>query len=51
MLAIVKRINESHKDGDALYLEEIDEKVIRNASIYSKSCLSPLAAFFGGVVA
>ena len=47
----MKRINESHKDGDALYLEEIDEKVIRNASIFSKACLSPLAAFFGGVIA
>ena len=51
IFATVKRINESHKDGDALYLEEIDEKVIRNASIFSKACLSPLAAFFGGVVA
>jgi ubiquitin-activating enzyme E1 len=32
-------------------VEEIDEKVIRNASAYSSSCLSPMAAFFGGVVA
>jgi hypothetical protein len=32
-------------------VEEIDEKVIKNASAYSSSCLSPMAAFFGGVVA
>jgi ubiquitin-activating enzyme E1 len=34
-----------------LSVEEIDEKVIDNATSYSSSCISPMAAFFGGVVA
>jgi ubiquitin-activating enzyme E1 len=47
----VKAINQSNKDSDGLYLDEIEEKVIRNASLYSRACISPMAAFFGGVVA
>jgi ubiquitin-activating enzyme E1 len=51
VLAAAKSINESNKAAEGLFIEEIDEKVIKNASAYSKACLSPLAAFFGGVVA
>jgi ubiquitin-activating enzyme E1 len=32
-------------------VDEIDEKTIHNATAYSSSCISPLAAFFGGIVA
>ncbi len=32
-------------------VEEIDEKVIFNATAYSRACISPMASFFGGIVA
>jgi hypothetical protein len=47
----VKNINASNKDTDGIYLEELDEKIIRNATLYSRACISPMAAFFGGIVA
>ena len=51
VLEIVKRINESNKSVEGLVLEEIDEKIIRNATLYSRACISPMAAFFGGIIA
>ena len=51
VLAAVKRINESNKAADGLNLEEIDEKIIRNAALYSRAAITPMTAFFGGVVA
>lgn len=50
VLAAVKSINEANKDN-GLFVEELDEKVVKNATLYSKACLSPMAAFFGGVIA
>jgi len=47
----VKKINEHNKTSEGITLEEIDEKVIKNATLYSAACISPMAAFFGGVVA
>jgi hypothetical protein len=32
-------------------VDEIDENVIQKATAYSSSCISPMAAFFGGIVA
>lgn len=51
VLANVKSINEANKASEGINLDEIDEKVIRNATLYSKACLSPMAAFFGGIIA
>jgi ubiquitin-activating enzyme E1 len=51
VFATVKRINEENKANEGIVLEEIEEKVIRNATLYSQACISPMAAFFGGVVA
>lgn len=51
MLAAVKRINEENKAAEGLTIEEIDEVVVKNASLYSRACISPMAAFFGGIVA
>jgi len=36
---------------DGITVEEIEEKVVRNATLYSRASISPMAAFFGGVVA
>jgi hypothetical protein len=47
----VKDINEQAKTSEGMSVEEIDFKVIRNASTYSSACISPMAAFFGGVIA
>ena len=51
VLEIVKRINEENKASEGLNLGEIDEKVVHDACAYSRACISPMAAFFGGVVA
>jgi ubiquitin-activating enzyme E1 len=51
VFASVKRINEENKAKEGISLEEIEEKVIRNATLYSQACISPMAAFFGGVIA
>ncbi|MFN9954388.1 MAG: ThiF family adenylyltransferase, partial [bacterium] len=50
ILEAVKAINEQAKTSDGLSVD-IDEKVVHNAAAYSRSCISPMAAFFGGVVA
>jgi hypothetical protein len=47
----VKEINEQAKSSEGLSVDEVDEKLIYNAAAYSRSCLSPMAAFFGGIVA
>ena len=51
VLALVKSINEVNKSSNGITVEEFDEKVIRNVSSYCHACLSPMAAFFGGIVA
>ena len=50
-LEIVKQINESNKASEGITVEAIDEAVVKNTVLYSKACISPMAAFFGGVVA
>ena len=47
MLTLAKEINEKIK----VVQEDLDEKVIKNVALYSRACISPMAAFFGGVVA
>ena len=47
----VKAINEHAKSSEGMFVEEIDEKVIYNAAAYARASISPMAAFFGGVVA
>lgn len=51
VLTNAKKINESNKETEGITVEEIDEKVLRNVASFTKSSLSPMAAFFGGVVA
>jgi ubiquitin-activating enzyme E1 len=47
----VKKINQSNKETEGLNLEEIDEKVVRNVAAFAPYQVSPLAAFFGGIIA
>ena len=51
VLANAKAINASNKDTEGLYVDELEEKIVRNATLYSRACISPMAAFFGGVIA
>lgn len=51
VLTHIRRINEENKASEGITLEEIDERVMRNATLYSRACITPMAAFFGGVVA
>jgi ubiquitin-activating enzyme E1 len=47
----IQKINEENKSNEGITLEEIDEKVIRNVAAFAPYQTSPLAAFFGGIVA
>jgi ubiquitin-activating enzyme E1 len=51
VIKYVEDINEQAKTSEGMSVEDIDFKVIRNASTYSRACISPMAAFFGGVIA
>ena len=51
ILDLVKKINDENKTNDGLTVDEIDESVVRNTALYSKACISPMSAFFGGIVA
>lgn len=52
VIEIAKGINAKRKDsGKVDAIEEIDESVIRNLAAFSSCSISPLAAFFGGIVA
>lgn len=47
-----KAINEAHKSVEGAWtLDEWSDEIISNASRYSAACISPVASFFGGVVA
>lgn len=50
-LELAKNINESNKKSDGITVEELEEKIIFNSVSYSKASISPMSAFFGGVVA
>ena len=51
VLAESKSIIEANKAVDGLVLEELEEKIVRNSALYAQACISPMAAFFGGVIA
>jgi len=51
VLTHVRRVNEENKASEGITLEEIDEKVVRNAALYSAASITPMTAFFGGIVA
>jgi ubiquitin-activating enzyme E1 len=46
------RINKEHQEKEkGLTVEKIDEEVLTNTVLYARACISPMAAFFGGVIA
>ena len=51
MVRLANEINTKNKESDGLNQDEVDTKVVRNAAAYARACISPMAAFFGGVVA
>lgn len=50
---LAKEWNAARKaEGDkALSVDELDEKVVSDTAMFAKSCICPMAAFLGGVVA
>lgn len=50
-VAHAKRINEENAKSEGLTVEELDEKVIANVARFAQFGISPMAAFFGGIVA
>jgi hypothetical protein len=51
VIELVKSINETNKSEEKITVEEIDEAVIRNTAQFATASLSPMAAFFGGIIA
>lgn len=52
MVALVKaNNNKSMEIEGSIKLEEIDEEVVKNVSNFAGAHLSPVCAFFGGIVA
>ena len=51
VLNAAKKINEDNKTTEGIVVEELEEKIVRNSALYSQACITPVAAFFGGVVA
>eukprot|EP00743_Colponemidia_sp_Colp-15_P000554 GILK01000622.1.p1 GENE.GILK01000622.1~~GILK01000622.1.p1 ORF type:complete len:1037 (+),score=209.76 GILK01000622.1:77-3187(+) len=43
--------NEANPANQATVVDEVEENVVRNVSMYARAQISPLAAFFGGIVA
>jgi hypothetical protein len=50
-LKFAKKLNETNKTNNGYSVEEIDEYVLRNVAMFSSASISPMAAFFGGIVA
>ena len=48
---LAKEINAASKEAGGFFVEEIEEGAVRKLALYSALHVSPLAAFFGGVVA
>jgi ubiquitin-activating enzyme E1 len=51
VLALAKEINNHNKANEKHQVEEIDEPVILNLARFAPYSISPVACFFGGVVA
>ncbi|KAF4665794.1 hypothetical protein FOL47_004423 [Perkinsus chesapeaki] len=52
VLEATKAINNERKaNSDELSVDEVDESVVRHVAYFYESCISPMAAFAGGVVA
>lgn len=50
-LELAQKINETNKTTEGLTVEKIDEPVIKNTVSFCKASISPMSAFFGGMVA
>jgi hypothetical protein len=50
-IELARQINAKNKEDGNHTVEEIDEKVIKNSVLYSQACITPMAAFFGGMLA
>lgn len=46
-----EEINNSYKEEKFMFVDKIDEIVLKNSVFYSKACISPMASFFGGILA
>jgi len=51
VLDITRKVIETNKCSEGITVEELEEAIVKNAAQFATSCLSPMAAFFGGIVA
>ena len=49
--AIAQEINAASKDAGGLFAEDLDLNTVKNCARYAQAQISPLAAFWGGIVA
>ena len=50
-MKIAQEINKKNKESEGITVEELEKEVILKTVSYAKSMLSPMAAFFGGIIA
>jgi len=51
-LQLAKQMNDARKkEADSLFVEELEEDVVKQTAFYAKCMISPMAAFLGGIVA
>jgi len=51
VLELAKALNEKAKAEEQHFVEELDEKVVEQTASYAAFSISPMAAFFGGILA
>lgn len=51
VVAIAHKLNSEWKEQNALTIDELDDEIIKKVARYSTCSISPMCAFFGGIVA
>ncbi|CAG9321373.1 unnamed protein product [Blepharisma stoltei] len=51
VVALAREINQAAKDQEKLFVDEVDAKVVEKVALYARAQISPIAAFWGGVMA
>lgn len=51
VLRIAQELNQAGKDSEGFSVDEVEGDVVRNVSLYARAQISPMAAFWGGIVA
>lgn len=50
-MTLAKEINDTAKNDGAFNVEELEEDIVKKVALQVRAHLSPMAAFFGGILA